>query len=355
MCCVAGPRRAVRHLLGERGAVSDEDAGLLIYEQIWRAAAAEIGAEVRDLGSGFLEIARAGHKLRVRRNLVALDDPVTLRLVGDKPVVHRLLADAGLPVPEYLAFDRRELSPALDFLELHPPCVVKPAFATGRGRGVTCGVESPNDLRRAAAWAARWGRELLVERQGQGEEYRVLVLDGEVLDVLRRRPPRVTGDGRSTIAELIEAENGRRAASGGGDGLFPIDIDLDCLLMLRSEGLSLDSVPARDATVLVKRAANENGPRENESVADAAGAGFRGQMRAAATALGVRLASIEVIAPGIQQPLEDCGGTIIEVNTTPGLHYHYQLGEGPAGGMDSRTAVPVAVPILLRLLRRRDD
>jgi D-alanine-D-alanine ligase-like ATP-grasp enzyme len=352
---VAGPRRAVHHLLGERRSVSDEDAGLLVYEQIWRAAAVDVGAQVHDLGSGFLEIARAGRKIRVRRNLVALDDPVTLRLVGDKPVVHRLLSAAGLPVPEYLAFDRRELSPALEFLEQDPPCVVKPAFATGRGRGVTCGVESPNDLRRAAAWAARWGRELLVERQGQGEEYRVLVLEGEVLDVLRRRPPRVTGDGRSTIAELIEAENGRRAASGGGNGMFPIDIDLDCLLTLRSEGLSLDSVPARDATVAVKRAANENGPQENESVADAAGAGFRDEMRFAATALGVRLASIEVIAPGIHEPLGGCGGTIIEVNTTPGLHYHYRPSDAPGGGMDSRTAVPVAVSIVTRLLRLGDD
>jgi D-alanine-D-alanine ligase-like ATP-grasp enzyme len=275
---------------------------------------------------------------------------VTLRLSGDKPTIHKLLKSAGLPTPEYATFDRRDLSaPTRLMAEQHGPWVVKPAFGTGRGRGVTCGVSTHADLRRAAVWASRWSSSLLIERQGTGEEYRVLVLDGEVLDAIRRRPPHVTGDGRRSVAELIEAENARRAQSNGTVGLFPISVNLDCLLALRDAGMSLDSVPADGVELAVKKTANENGSRDNESVLDAVGPSLRSAMRTAAATIGARLASFEVVGHGLDNALSS--GMIVEVNTTPGLHYHYHVAN-PA------RAAPVAVPILRTLLEapgRRSD
>jgi D-alanine-D-alanine ligase-like ATP-grasp enzyme len=96
------------------------------------------------------------------------------------------------------------------------------------------------------------------------------------------------------------------------------------------------------------------------------GADFRADMRAAADALGVRLASVEVIASDVKRSLADAEAVIVEVNTTPGLHYHYRapaprpvsdsLGQeddtGQGGGRCN--SVPVAVPILRRLLRTSD-
>jgi D-alanine-D-alanine ligase-like ATP-grasp enzyme len=345
LCCLAGPRRALLYLRAERReGASDNDPDARVYEPIWREAAEALGASVHARGSGYLEISRDDRRTLVWRNLVELDDPVTMRLAGDKPAVHRLFAAAGLPSPEFASFAGADLAGAIEFLEdLGVPCVVKPAFGTGRGRGVTCGVSSRVDLRRAAVWASRWAPELLIERQGDGSEYRVLALDGEVLDVLRRRPPRVTGDGRSTIAELIDAENRRRAHQSGASGLFAISTNLDCMLALRSAGATLASVPAAGEVLTVKHTANENGPEDNESVIDLAGPAFLDDMRAAASAIGLRLASLEVITSDLGQSLARSGGMIVEVNATPGLHYHYQLANGTP-------AVPVAIPILRTLL-----
>lgn len=344
LACEAGWRRSLEHLPLARPRARRDGADPAVYGPIWRSAAATLDAQVRDLGDGFLEIRSGHHRARVWRNLVELDDPVTLRLVGDKPAVHRLLSEADLPVPDFVTADRSDLSAAAEFVaRSDAPCVVKPAFGTGRGMGVTCGVATVSDLHRGAVWAGRWGDSLLIEGQARGCEYRVLMLDGEILDVVRRRPPHVTGDGRSTVAELIDAENERRRSRAGQHGLFAIRIDLDCLLALRAAGLTLGSVPRPGAEVTVKHAANENGPEDNESMPGAVGPAFAADMRTAVDALGARLASVEVVTSELDRSLRQAGGSIIEVNTTPGLHYHYQVA-------DPERAIPVAVPILRAVL-----
>ena len=56
----------------------------------------------------------------------------------------------------------------------------------------------------------------------------------------------------------------------------------------------------------------------------------------ASEVIGVRLAGIDIITPDVRRGLEEAGGKIIEVNTTPGFHYHY-FKQGGA----SRVAVPI--------------
>jgi glutathione synthase/RimK-type ligase-like ATP-grasp enzyme len=89
---------------------------------------------------------------------------------------------------------------------------------------------------------------------------------------------------------------------------------------------------------------NQSGAPDTETVprCDVSDALVR-RAAAAAGAAGVRLASVEVITPDPTRALEDTGGVVLEVNGTPGLHYHYIVS-------DPSRAVPVAEPILERLL-----
>jgi cyanophycin synthetase len=99
--------------------------------------------------------------------------------------------------------------------------------------------------------------------------------------------------------------------------------------------------------VVVKTMANEGGPDQNRTVNDGelgpevVAAGAR-----AARAVGLRLASVEVVTPDPSVPLEVAGGVVLEVNGSPGLHYHYQVADGSV-------VAPVAVPILAHLLEHR--
>jgi cyanophycin synthetase len=177
------------------------------YRVIWQQAADAVGAELHVLHGEFLELRRDGNRVRVWRHWVPLDDAVTLRLALDKTAVHDILSRAGLPLPEHEEWDAGKLNGAVEFLErADGPCVVKPTGGAS-GSGATTGVRTRDQLLRARLRAARLSRRLLIERQAEGDMYRLLFMDGELLDTVRRRPPRVTGDGRATIRELIAAEN----------------------------------------------------------------------------------------------------------------------------------------------------
>lgn len=336
-----GPRRTRRRLrgdarLGELLAFRAE-----VHREIWEEAAAEVRAELADLGEGFLELRRGEAKTRVHHERVPLDDPVALDLSENKPLVHRLLADADVPVPEHLEFAAGELDAAAAFVEANAPCVVKPAADTDVGEGVTGGVGTRAGLARAALRAGRASRRLLVERQARGDVYRLLFLDGELLDAVRRRSPTVEGDGRSTIEQLVEAENERRLAARGRAGLWLLKIDLDAVLALEHAGVSLGSVPAVGELVTLKTVTSQ-GRIEDAETAEV-GEALTADARRAVEAVGLRLAGVDLVTPDPSRGLRDAGGVVLEVNCTPGLHHHYLVA-------DRTRATRVAIPVLERLL-----
>src|SRR4051794_37612451 len=239
------------------------------YDRAWREAAEEIGAEWRDLGSGITEITLGERRTRVMDNSSAIDDPVTLALLSDKPLTYGILEAEGLPTPSHATFRFKKPAPAVEFLrQSRGPCVVKPARGTGGGRGITTGVRTRTHLARAAAAAAVYCDDLLIEEQAPGDNYRLLYLDGVLIDAFVRRPPMVTGDGRSSVAALVHRENGDRLRRGSGKSQALLAIDLDMRRTLAGQGLSLGAVPPAGAEVVLKTVVNDNCGDDNRTVTD---------------------------------------------------------------------------------------
>ena len=332
-----------RHALARRRSAHGDGtqrARSEFYARMWSEAADTLGAALVDLGDGFSEVLLGDRTTRLRQDFVMLDDPVTLALAGNKPLVHRLLTAAGLPVPPHLAFTLTRIEAAQAFLQQQAAaCVVKPACNSGAGAGVTTHVATRRQLARAAVAASIHGPRLLIERHIAGEAYRLLYLHGRLLQAVWRRPPAVTGDGRSTIRQLVEAENARRGAAE--TTLTRLRLDLDVELTLRGAGRSLDTIPAPGESVVVKTVVNDNGRQGNSDVTDGIGPELRAEGARATAALGTALAAVDIITPDPTRPLGEAGGVIVEVNTTPGLHHHHTVGAGRGS---------VAVTVLKTLL-----
>src|SRR5438067_3225162 len=178
------------------------------YERAWREAAAELGATFKTLGEGIVEMELGGVATRAVENTSAIDDPVTIAVLIDKLLTYKILKEDGLPIVRHAQFSLRGMTPGLQFLsESKGDCVVKPANGTGGGRGITTGIRTRSQLARAAAAAAVYCDELLIEEQIKGDNYRLLFLDGEMIDSFVRRHPNVMGDGRSSIARLVRNSN----------------------------------------------------------------------------------------------------------------------------------------------------
>ena len=312
------------------------------YERIWRESAAQLGAKFTPLGGGFSEIRLGTRGVRVFENTCPIDDPVTLAIAGDKVLTYRMLEEEGLATPRHAGFSFKTMATAVRFLEGSArDCVVKPARGTGGGRGVTTGVRHRSHLARAAAAASVYGDDLLIEEQLEGDNYRLLYLDGTLLDAFARKPPSVVADGDSNVRRLVNLANTERLKQGAGISQVLITIDFDMHRTLAKAGLSLRSVPAAGTEVTLKTVVNENRGADNTTATDRLCPRIIDAGARAAAAVGVRLAGVDIITTDPSVPLEQSGGAILEVNTPPNYYYHYQKRDG---------VFPVALHVLKHLI-----
>lgn len=306
------------------------------YRDAWREAAAQCGASFEELPDGGCRITRGAASTQVRNNTTTLDDSATYALALDKPRVLDKLKEHELPIPDHVAFSINDRSQAYRFLERYPECVVKPASGTGAGRGVTTGVKTRSQLFTAAVRASGWGPHMLIEQQVRGDNLRLLYLDGELIDAIRRNPPSLIGDGKSSIAELVSTLNRQRISGGYRTAQVVLRHDMDMRQTLASQQLSWNAVPEHGRIVRLKTVINDNRADENERIVDQLAPEVVESGRRAAEVLGVRLAGVDVITPDLTRPLEAVGGIILEMNTAPGYYFHYFTANGPC-----RVAEPV--------------
>lgn len=302
------------------------------YRTIWTQVAQQCGATITELAPDLWEISREGTTVRVLNHQIQLDDPVTLELAGRKPLMHRMLKQAGLAVPDFAVFRLNELHRAHDFFRKYPKgCVVKPANGSAAGDGVTTHVTSEKEVRKAAVLASLYDSEIMIEPQIPGECYRMLVLGGTMVNAACRKGPRLTGDGGSTVSQLIENANRHRVQNSQR----PFTIDRDCLFTLDWQDLSLSAVPDSGREFVMKTVNDE---REklveirtvyNADVTDEICDSIRRTAETAAEVLGSDFVGVDMIFTDPSRPLEETGGIINEVNTTPALHHHYDSTSEP--------------------------
>ena len=248
-------------------------------------------------------------------------------LAGDKTAAKKILNEGGLPVPLGGAAATEEeavgLASALGF-----PVVVKPRNGN-QGKGVSLDLRSEADVRRAFAAATRHDKEVVVEQFVRGRQYRFLVVNGKVEAVAERRPASVVGDGRSTIAALVEEVN--RDPDRGEEHekrLTKMKIDPEALLALSKQGYTPEAVPASGTVVLLRENANLSTGGTARDVTDEAHPYNREMVIRAVELLNLDVAGVDVVARDISRPMDEDGGAIIEVNAAPGLRMHLHPSEG---------------------------
>jgi cyanophycin synthetase len=315
--------------------------------RMWEEAAAAVGASFSEPAPRLFAFDREGLTVHVLGQRTPFADPVSIELASAKDLSYALLTRAGVRVPEHVVLRREDHMAARSFLETGPaPVVVKPARGGGAGLGVTPSIETESQLERALRGAGSTSERLIVERQAAGDQFRILLLDGKVLDVIRRGLPQVVGDGTSTIEDLMFAEYDRRLETDTMEGMKPFLVDLDCLFTLERQGLRLSTRLSKGATVVVKSTSNISGGQSCVTVREPVAREVLHEVRAAAAAVGVRLAGVDVVAPDVERSLASSNGVVLEVNPIPGLQHHYNVAE-------PETATPVAVPVLEALFAER--
>lgn len=164
------------------------------------------------------------------------------KIIGDKYLAKRFLLNAGVSTPRGALADSSEA--AIDLQKQYgTPIVVKPRFGL-KGRGVSVNLTSPVEITEAFERANSIRGGVIVEEYiERDDEYRCLTTPDECVSVVRRILPNVTGDGQSTLLELIHQKNEQRKLNPSTFGR-PTPIDRVTESYLHRNGLSYDYVPA---------------------------------------------------------------------------------------------------------------
>lgn len=273
-------------------------------------------------------LVQLGHGIRQRRIWTAETDQTSAiaeSISSDKDLTKSLLQACGVPVPEgQLVDSAAEAWKAAEDIGL--PVVVKPSDAN-HGRGVFIDLKTRPEIETAYTVALEEGSSVIVERFIRGNEHRLLIVGGRLAAAARGEPVSVTGDGHSTILQLIDSQLNSDPRRGELEEcpLSPVLLDQEpaARLELERQGFTGSSVPAAGKQVLIQRNGNvaiDVTDLVHPSVAAAAAL--------AARVVGLDIAGVDLVAEDISRPLEEQRGAIVEVNAGPGLLMHLKPAEG---------------------------
>ncbi len=280
-------------------------------------AAHEAGIPVRHLWRNVFQFGWGSRSRVLDSSLTDETSAIASQLAKSKRAAARVMREAGIPVP------RHEVARSPDHAvtiaaELGYPVVVKPGDQDG-GRGVAAGLKSDAAVRKAFAVARALSREVLVEKHVEGNDYRVHVYKGEAFWVSYRVPGSVTGDGSSTVAQLLVTTNAdpRRGERGSKAWLKRIDLDEEANDLLIEQGLTAQSIPPAGLFVRLRRAANVSSggvsvPVLHEAHPDNLALAIR-----AARVLRLDLAGVDLLMPHISRSWLETGAAICEINAQP--------------------------------------
>ncbi|MEX2458415.1 MAG: cyanophycin synthetase [Actinomycetota bacterium] len=276
-----------------------------------------------------VQLGQGVHQRRIRATMTSQTSSLAVDIASDKKLTNKLLGAAGVPVPRsQVVLQEDEAVRAARTIGF--PVVTKPLDGN-HGRGVSLDIRDEAAVRRGfdlARSETRGGR-VIVETYVAGSDYRVLVIGGVMAAIAERVPAHVIGDGKQTVAELVERTNADpRRGIGHEKVLTKIKVDAESVEIVKAQGFGLDDVPLDGQMVKLKLTGNmstggisidrtmEAHP-DNVEIAEEA-----------ARIVGLDVAGIDFVAPDISLPVREAGGAIVEVNAAPGFRMHTHPTEG---------------------------
>lgn len=235
-------------------------------------------------------------------------------------------------VPEGRHFAADAVVDALAYAAaLGGPVCVKPDRGS-QGVNVAIGLTDPAIIRRAFLHAAAGrggGGAVVVERSLTGDMIRFYYAAPRVVGIRVSRPPRVIGDGASTIAALVAAKNReRRRRDAPGHKPIPLDADVDAYLA--RSGLSRASVPAAGEQVTLQLMCVSAAGGDYVNLApEALHPSYAAFVEDVCARLGLTVVGLDTIVADRSQPLSSSNFAILEINNSPGVVTYDKPWEGP--------------------------
>lgn len=278
---------------------------------------------------------RSGRHSYFRYNTLDLNPMGSSEIARDKDYSNFFMEAMGYPiVPGSKAFfsdqwgqaigsPRRNIDAAYRHArKIGFPVIVKPNSGS-QGVGVSL-VHNKREFYKAVRSVFKRDRIVLVQQPVRGTDYRLVVLDKKVISAYERIPLNVTGDGKSTIGQLLKIKQKQFVASSR-DTQIKTD-DPRIAIKLLHQGLSFRSVPAKGQKVYLLDNANLSTGGDSVDVTEKVHPAFRKLAVKLTRDMGLRLCGVDLMIEG---DINQKPGTfwVLEINSAPGLDHYAKIGK----------------------------
>lgn len=237
---------------------------------------------------------------------------------NDKWMTRQFLQRKNISHAKGILLDRNYQPKHLDTVRF--PAVVKPVD-TDHGIAVSANIKTRQELISAIEIAFRFAEKIIVEEYFLGQEYRFLVIDYQVRAIACREPANVTGDGNSTIRQLIDKKNEGR----GNDYRHPllkINIDEEVKRHLNALSLTPESILKNGEKVYLRKNSNLSTGGDSIDVTDDIPDYYKDVAVKAARSAGLKIAGIDIIIKDMQKTPSPENYIVVELNAPAMLSMH---------------------------------
>ena len=279
-----------------------------------------------DIGQAIVEAGWGCQRRRFHFGVTDRTSRIANEIASDKSLAARVMREHGIPVPRQFSVDT--LQEALTAAQrIGYPVVAKPR-TTDKGIAVNANLRSAASVAEAYAEARVHG-PVIIETHLPGDHYRLVVVEDQVIAVSQLLPARVFGNGRDTIATLIDQENIRRANLVGSGNPSRLLLSQETARLLADQGLSFDTVAAPGQPAILRSASNAALGGTWSDVTHLSHPTNNALAVRATRAVGLDTAGVDFLCGDISRPYTETSGGVCEINPKPGLHGYHLTPDSP--------------------------
>src|SRR6202050_1197414 len=247
-----------------------------------------------------VQLGHGKYQQRIQATVTGRTPHISVELASDKEETNRILAGLGLPVPkqEMVQSEGQAVRAAR---RMGFPVVTKP-YNGNHGRGISIRLMSDEEVAQGFNIAREHSRSVIVESFLEGDDHRLLVVNGELVAATPRQPGHVVGDGEHSSAQLIDVVNlDPRRGVGHEKVLTRLELDAQAQKMLGRVGLTAESVPAQGTLVYLRSTANLSTGGTASDVTDVIHPDNREMAERAIRAIGLDVGGVDFLFKDITE------------------------------------------------------
>lgn len=271
-------------------------------------------------------------KFKIAGNLIVGEETTKF-----KDLTYLLLKKHNLPTPKTVCFYRKiaekELNKKLESLKY--PIIIKDAEGS-QSIGIFPDISSKKEAKKILKREIKKIPKLIAQEMASGKEYRLTVLGNKVIGALRLIPPRVFGDGKNNVEELIKKKQRKTPRK------TPFDANL--IKLLKEQRHTLRSIPKNGEIVYLRRNSSLNEGGETEDVTNSVHKEAVRICVQASKATWKYLVGIDVMCDDITRDPKKQNFNIIEINGKTDIYLHYNPTRGK-----TRNVVKDIINFILKL------